>query len=67
MFLDDSKYRDECYYAMTAGDERRHLSLVDRVIRQALQDSANRIDAIFTFNQRDFIDVCGRRRLKIFP
>lgn len=38
----------------------RSLSLTDRVIRAMLADRALRIDALITFNVRDFVDVCTR-------
>jgi hypothetical protein len=42
-----------------------HLSLVDRVIREMLEDRSLGLDVMVTFNQRDFADVCERRRIEI--
>lgn len=43
----------------------RSLSLVDEVIRLALQDPNTKIDAIVTFNQSDFHDICIARSIEL--
>jgi len=41
------------------------LSLVDEVIRGALLDPNIKIDAMATFNQRDFYDICYSRNIEL--
>ncbi len=41
------------------------LSLVDEVIRSALLDTDVKIDAMITFNPRDFYDICSDRRIEL--
>ena len=41
------------------------LSLVDQVIRLALMDPNTRIDAMITFNPRDFSDICHSKNIDL--
>ncbi len=43
----------------------KYLSLVDEVIRLVLQDPNVRIDAMLTFNQSDFYDICAFRNIEL--
>jgi len=40
-------------------------SFVDIVIRNILEDDSLKIDAIVTFNEQDFSDICYKRQIKI--
>lgn len=40
-------------------------SLTDAVIREMLKDVNTKIDAIVTYNRKDFVDVCLRREIQI--
>lgn len=46
-------------------DSKRHLSLVDTVIRLMLDDVNLKIDAVITFNVGDFSDVCQKRNIEL--
>jgi predicted nucleic acid-binding protein len=64
-YLDDSPYRERALEACFRELDRspsayRALSLTDRVLRSVLSDVDNRVDAILTFNEGDFADVCKR-------
>ncbi len=56
VLLDDSPYRRDVYkYVLVRAKEQCHaMSLVDAVICAILADADVRIDAMLTFNQRDF-------------
>ncbi len=59
-FLDDQKYRHEALKStLEIARVRRHnLSLVDSVLCAILNDINVRIDAMLTFNSRDFSHIC---------
>ncbi len=65
--IDDSLYREKAYAATIreAIIGRRHISLVDMVIRQVLEDRSLKIDYLITFNQKDFLDVCRKGRIEL--
>lgn len=67
ILLDDTQYRNVSLELVlnSARSEKRALSLVDVVIRMILDDVNVRIDGLVTFNDRDFVDVCRRRRIPI--
>ncbi len=44
---------------------KRTFSLVDVIIREALKDKSLRIDYLITFNAKDFIDICQKRKIEI--
>ena len=63
--IDDKPFRDKALdesFEETLRDPHhyRGLSLTDRVIRNMLSEPNLKIDYFFTFNTRDFIDVCKR-------
>ena len=71
-FLNDEPYREQalkdCFGELTQPLPRqRKLSLADRVIRAMIRDNAVRMDALVTFNSRDFADVCQSRRIELLP
>ena len=64
-YLDDSPYRDEALDACFGELGRtpasyRNLSLTDRVLRGVLLDLNTRVDAVLTFNVKDFSDACRK-------
>jgi predicted nucleic acid-binding protein len=67
ILLSDETYRGQALrdYIETYAEDLRKLSLADRVIRAVLADPANMIDALLTYNARDFSDVCGARQIQL--
>jgi len=65
--LDDGPYRLGAYEDTIARGKagRNPMSLVDAVVRAVLADVNNRIDAVLTFNERDFADICRARQIEI--
>lgn len=59
--VDDDPYRAQAL-SQSLHDGKRHLSLVDRVLRAMIDDPDVRIDVVVTANLKDFRDVCVRRR-----
>lgn len=66
-FLDDNPYRLAAYnYTIEQAKTRHHaLSLVDSVLYAILDDVNVRIDAMLTFNSRDFADVCRIQNVEL--
>lgn len=65
ILLSDGVYREQAlrdYLEVTANGSRE-FSLTDRVIRAVLADKANTIDALLTYNSRDFFDICALHRV----
>jgi predicted nucleic acid-binding protein len=64
--LPDEMYRDRALNSvLVIGRGWRPISLVDMVIRLILADPNIKIDAMITFNQDDFTDVCLTRNIEI--
>jgi hypothetical protein len=63
--VSDQEYREAALEILFSplASQKRHLSLCDLVIRLMIEDINVRIDALVTFNHRDFADVCLRRRV----
>jgi len=64
--LPDELYRDmglDSVLSIVRG--WRSISLVDMVIRLMLVDPNIKIDAMVTFNQNDFVDICATRQIDI--
>lgn len=69
IILDDNKYKDKAL-DMTLSMSGRgwaSKSLVDNVLRMIIDDANVRVNCIFTFNQRDFYDICVPRNVEIYP
>jgi predicted nucleic acid-binding protein len=66
-YLEDSKYRIDALAATLSqrGKDGRALSLVDNVLRMIIADATVKVDCVFTFNARDFADVCSRSQVEI--
>jgi hypothetical protein len=65
--IDDSTYKIMAL-EHTLGIGRKqasHYSLVDCVIREILKDKTLNIHYFVTFNKKDFIDLCGRRKIEM--
>lgn len=66
MRLTDETYRrDALGQVLSNRVEGRFLSLVDAVIRLALQDYDVKIDSMITFNPTDFYDICASRNIEL--
>ncbi|MCA1961078.1 MAG: hypothetical protein LDL33_09790 [Desulfomonile sp.] len=66
-YLEDDKYRESALSA-TLSEGRpsgRVFNLVDNILRMIIADTTVRVDCVFTFNKRDFIDVCNRRGVEM--
>lgn len=65
--VDDRKYRDGALDRALGRSERngRRPSLVDTVLRAILEDGNVRVDAMLTFDYRDFAAVCAARRVDL--
>ena len=63
--IDDRHYRDEALELTFSKAGARSMSLVDWVIRLMLADTNLKIDALWTYNRRDFLDVCQRRGIEM--
>lgn len=65
--LSDEMYRNKAVELVFSENKRgKSYSLVDLVIREVLQDRKVKVDAIVTFNPKDFFDICLLRNLEIF-
>ncbi|MGC9193974.1 MAG: hypothetical protein ACP5IL_00800 [Syntrophobacteraceae bacterium] len=56
------------WYALYDNRDGRHQdaqNLADWVIRLAVEDRNTKIDAIITFNPKDFLDVCQRSGVEL--
>lgn len=67
VLLEDSPYRLDAYEDVLeqAKARRNAMSLVDAVLCAILADPKVRIDAMLTFNSRDFDDVCRERKVEL--
>ena len=65
--FDDTPYREDALQQTLewARTGRRHISLVDMVVRYVLSDTKIRITRFITFNDKDFLDICKRRKIPI--
>lgn len=51
-------------YAIEA---KRPMSLVDMLLRLMIDDVNLKIDAVVSFNKRDFIDLCNSKNIELLP
>jgi len=59
---------DECFDELRKPRQHyRCLSAADRVVRRMLSDQNLRIQALITYNPRDFADVCHKFGRQIYP
>lgn len=65
--LEDLEYKENGL-ALTMDsilNKNRPISLVDMVIRLMLEDVNLKIDYFITFNTKDFIDLCHKKRIEL--
>lgn len=66
VLLDDSPYRLESYKTVTMSTRRgQPLSLVDAVLRAIVEDVNVPVNAILTFNHKDFADICSKNNVEL--
>jgi hypothetical protein len=66
VILSDELYRDMALNnVLSIVRGWRAMSLVDMVIRLMIADLNIKIDAMMTFNQNDFADICATRHIEI--
>jgi len=68
ILVDDSPYRHDALALSIESSlrGRRPLSMVDCLMRILLDDSDVKIRYLATFNVRDFVDICTRRRIELW-
>ena len=67
VLLDDAKYKWQALertLSLAAG-HRRRCSLVDNILRLVIEDVSVRIQCLFSYDHRDFRDICVRRRIEL--
>ena len=66
-FLEDDPYREKalelCFSSSI--EDYRPLSMVDCLIRLILDDDQVKIDYLAKFNEKDFVDICLKRKVEI--
>jgi predicted nucleic acid-binding protein len=68
-FVDDADYCREAYALTIDGGvhRRRGISMVDMLCRLVIDDPNVSIKYLLTLNKRDFLDVCLRNGVEIWP
>ena len=68
-FIEDDEYRNAALEKTLATENfgGRRLSFVDNIIREMVLDENLSFEALATFNNKDFADVCAIRNIEIFP
>lgn len=66
-YIIDDKYREMAFETtwIEGRTQRFPKSLVDNVIRGILDDTSVKVDALLTFNVKDFYDICNRKQIEI--
>jgi predicted nucleic acid-binding protein len=65
-FFEDDKYRQDALEMTFSETNRfRSISLVDHILRLIVADNSIKVDYLYTFNKRDFEDVCRENRVEI--
>jgi len=65
-YIDDTPYRRIALSELFKSVNKRTISLVDMIIRKILEDKGKHIDYLITFNEKDFIDICKKRRISVY-
>lgn len=66
--LNDTPYRETCLNDCLRQEMRgRGFSLVDMVLRSIINANPQDIGYLITFNDKDFVDICGQHRIEILP
>jgi hypothetical protein len=71
-YVDDSPFRKICRDELLGELPERSgrfpgLSLVDRILMALIEDRSKNIEALLTFDLRDFRGFCTKRRIEILP
>ena len=69
ILLEDEEYRDKAL-ENTYSIHRKpipSISLVDSIIREILSDTNVKVEALVTYNEKDFKDICDLRGITILP
>ena len=64
----DDDYRENILYDFI--EENKYFSkfsLVDMIINRMIDDINLKVNYLFTYNKKDFIDICNRRKIEILP
>ncbi len=66
--IDDSEYRENAMIEVFESNRMQGFtySLADGVIREILKDVNTKVDYLVTYNEKDFADLCHKRKIKIF-
>ena len=66
-YIDDTIYKDKALFNVYELNKKSFIShsLVDAVIREMLSDINLKPDFLVTYNVKDFIDICLKRRIEI--
>ncbi|KAA6327818.1 hypothetical protein EZS27_023222 [termite gut metagenome] len=65
--ISDDKYKEEAFNLTFDFSirKKRPISFVDMIIRSMLTDVDLKINALVTFNEKDFSDICYRRKIEL--
>jgi len=71
-YVDDSPFREICKRELLGLSPERSgrfagLSLVDRILMALIEDRTKKIEALLTFDLRDFTGFCTKRQIEILP
>jgi hypothetical protein len=71
-YVDDSQFRQKCLDEWLGLSPERPgrfagLSLVDRILMALIEDRSKRVEALLTFDLRDFSGFCGKLGVEIIP
>jgi len=64
-YISDNDYK-EFSLELFLNQREQEFSLVDIIIRHIMEDDTIKIDAILTFNQKDFINICYKKGIELF-
>jgi len=65
-FTNDTPYRNFAFSEILSVGNKINLSLVDKIVRKILKDRNKFIDCLITLNEKDFIDICQKRKIPIW-
>ncbi len=63
--IDDAPYKENAISTVIDPRSKREFSAVDYIIRNILEDPDVKTDALITFNEGDFFDVCYGNNIEI--
>jgi predicted nucleic acid-binding protein len=64
-YIYDEEYRiDSIDNYILYNKKSKHISLVDLIINQIIEDVNVKIDYMVTFNKKDFFETCGKRNVE---